>query len=309
VDRGILPEAVRYRPQVWVLAMVVGIAAGTSLVGGLVAAVRPSRVRPAVALSETGVRRRVGPVRVVLGGVLVAGGAALSVPVARLQADRAASTSVLVMLALCLGIGLIGPVILRAVSRLARAPMGALGGSGVIAVDNLGAASKALSGALVPLVLAVAFATVQVALHTTPPHVTGVPEPAAGPWLDYSGTAVYCAFAAVAALNTLITVGIGRRRELAVTRLAGATRGRVLGIVVCEAVLVTATALVLAAGVAGTVLAPMLHTAQHTWLPYLPPWYLAGAVGGALALVAAGTLGPAAVLTARSAIEAVDPAG
>jgi putative ABC transport system permease protein len=41
-------------------------------------------------------------------------------------------------------------------------------------------------------------------------------------WLDYSGTALYPAFAAVDALSTLMTVIIGRRRDLTVIQFAGA---------------------------------------------------------------------------------------
>jgi putative ABC transport system permease protein len=183
------------------------------------------------------------------------------------------------------------------------------GGTGVLAADNVAVRAKALSGALVPLVLAVGFATIKVAAHTTAAHVTGTPDPAADVWLDYSGTAVYAAFAAVAALNTLVTVMLSRRGEIAATRLAGATRGRVLGVVACEALILTGTGLLAAAGVAVATLTPLLHSALGTWSPYLPLSYLATGVLAVAALVGLGTVLPAALLTRRPAIEAaeVDP--
>jgi putative ABC transport system permease protein len=198
---------------------------------------------------------------------------------------------------MCVGVGVLGPVLLRSVVVVVR-PLTA--GSARLAVDNVGAMSRALSGALVPLVLVIAFAAAKVAMHTTPAHRTGATEPAGELWTDYSGTVVYCTFAAIAALNTLITVLVGRQRDLAVAQLAGGTRRRVLAVVICEAVLVTATALVLAAGIAIATLLPILRT-----VPYVPPAYLV--VGGLLtaAVVAAGMVGPAAVLTRRRPVTVV----
>jgi putative ABC transport system permease protein len=89
------------------------------------------------------------------------------------------------------------------------------------------------------------------------------------------------------------------RRDLAVTRLAGGTKGRVLGIVFCEALVVTGTSLGVAAVVAMTTLSPILHTA------WMPASYL---VTGALltaALVLAGTVVPAAAGMRRPAVELV----
>jgi putative ABC transport system permease protein len=177
------------------------------------------------------------------------------------------------------------------------------GATGRLAADNLAVRAKALSGALVPLTLAIAFGAVKVLSHTTTAHVTGVSEPAADLWTDYSGTSVYVAFAAVAALNTLITVVLAGRRDLAVAQLAGGTRGRVLGVVICEALLVTGTALLVAAVVAGTTLLPMLHSALGTWMPWMPAHYLAAGVLGVAALVLAGTALPAALAMRRPPIE------
>jgi putative ABC transport system permease protein len=198
---------------------------------------------------------------------------------------------------MCVGVGILGPVLLRSVVVMAR-PLTA--GSARLAVDNVGAMSRALSGALVPLVLVIAFAAVKVAMYTTPAHRTGATEPAGQLWTNYSGTVVYCTFAAIAALDTLITVMVGRGRDLAVAQLVGGTRRRVLAVVICEAVLVTATALVLAAGIAIAMLLPLLRT-----VPYVPAAYLV--VGGLLAaaLVAAGMVGSAAMLTRRRAVTVV----
>jgi putative ABC transport system permease protein len=303
IRHGVLPDVVRFVPEPAVLPLVLGIVVATSVVGGLIAAIRPARVRPATALTETATGRRAGGrVRITLGLLLLAAGAVLASVISNFP-EQADDAGFIVMLAMCVGVGLLGPVILRAAAWVARPALRLAGGSGLLAADNVAALSRALSGALIPLVLSIAFAAVKVAAHTTTAHVTGSTDPASDLWMDYSGTAVYSAFAAVAALNTLITVNIGRRRDLAVTQLAGATRRRVLGVVVAEALVVTATALVLATLVTVVTLLPLIHTSLDTWMPAVPAPYLVAAVLATATLVAAGTVAPSAVLTRRPPIE------
>jgi putative ABC transport system permease protein len=298
---GVLPAAVTFSPAPAVLPGVIGVAIVTSVLGALAAAVRPARIRPARALTEAATRRPgIGAFRVLVGAALVIAGVVLSVVIAHSDPEQAGEQAFFVMLAMCVGVGMLGPVLLRVVVSRVR-PFA--DGTVRLAVDNVAAASRALSGALVPLVLVVAFAAVKVAAHTTPAHRTGLREPAGELWTDYSGTAVYCAFAAIAAVSTLLTGIVGRQRDLAVTQLAGGTRRRVLAVVACEAVLVTGTVLVLAAGIALAVVVPILRS-----VPYLPLSYLF--TGGLLtaAVVAAGTVAPAAVLTRRAPISVVGAA-
>jgi putative ABC transport system permease protein len=179
------------------------------------------------------------------------------------------------------------------------------GDTGRLAGDTIAVKAKALSSALVPLTLAIAFAAVKVIILKTTEHTTGTAPAAADRWLEYSGTSVYAAFAAVAAVNTLVTVVLSRRRDLAVTQLAGATRGRALTVVVCEALLVTGTALVVGAAVAAITTLPLLHTALGTWTPWMPASWLLTGVAGTAALVLAGTALPAALALRRPPIEVV----
>jgi len=306
VAHGVLPDAVGFTPNLAMLPVVVGIVVATSVPGGLIAAIRPARVRPATALTEAAARPPAARVRTALGLLLVGVGVVLSVVLAAAFADQAADAGFFVILALCVGVGLLGPVVLRAAAWVIGPALQLAGGSGRLALDNVAVLSRALSGALIPLVLAVAFAGVKVAAHTTAAHVTGESDPAWSVWMDYSGTAIYAGFAAVAALNTLLTVTVGRHRDLAITQLAGATRQRLVGVVICEAVIVVVTALALAAFVAAVTLVPLLASELNTWLPYVPAPYLVAGLVGTAAVVAAGTVAPAAVLTRRPAIEAVE---
>lgn len=304
----VVPDTVRFTPHLVALPIAVGVELATSVGGTLVAAVRISRVRPARALTETATgRRRVGRVRTALGLLLVVAGLVLSAVLAALAPDQAENAAFFVMLAECVGTGLLGPLVLSAVSRALR-PAGRRG-LVRIALDDLTTMARALSGALVPLVLAAAFAAVKVASHTTAAHVTGIADPAVDRWIDYSGTAVYCAFASVAALSCVITVLVGRRGNLAAAQLAGATRQQVVGWVAVQALIVTATALLLAAVAAGATLVPVLHQGLGVWLPYLPPATLVAGVLLVGAVVAVGMVLPAAVLTRRPPVEVVRIAG
>jgi len=298
---GVVPTAVAFRFSAVAWPAALGVALGAGVLGALAAAVRPARVRPAVALTETAVPRRTfGPVRTGLGVLLAVGGTVLAVAASTLSADQAEDLGLLVVLALCVGAGLLGPALLRVAAPLAR-PFGRVG---ALAADNVAVRARALSAALVPLVLSVGFAAIKITAHTTAAHVRGTADPAADIWLDYSGTAVFVAFAAVAAVNALITLVLSRRGELAALRLAGATRGRVLGVLTCEALVVTGTALLAAACVAAVTLLPLLHGALGTFLPYLPAGWLAAFVLGVFGLVALGMVAPAAVLLRQPAIEA-----
>ena len=297
---GVLPTAVAFRFSAVAWPAALGVALGAGVLGALAAAVRPARVRPAVALTETAVPRRTfGPVRTGLGVLLAVGGTVLAVAASTLSADQAEDLGLLVVLALCVGAGLLGPR-LRVAAPLAR-PFGRVG---ALAADNVAVRARALSAALVPLVLSVGFAAIKITAHTTAAHVRGTADPAADIWLDYSGTAVFVAFAAVAAVNALITMVLSRRGELAALRLAGATRGRVLGVLTCEALVVTGTALLAAACVAAVTLLPLLHGTLGTFVPYLPAGWLAAFVLGVFGLVALGTVAPAAALLRQPAIEA-----
>ncbi|SHN32190.1 FtsX-like permease family protein [Cryptosporangium aurantiacum] len=297
VTHDVVSATVTFEAHPAAFPIALAITLGTSVVGALIAAIRPSRVRPAVALTDTAApRRQLGPIRTLLGLLFVAGGVAGSIVISGLDADAAEQSAFFVLLAMCVGAGLLAPALLRVTAPLALL----LGPIGRLAADNLAARARSYSGALVPLVLAAAFALIKIAAHTTAEHVTGRPQPASDVWLDYSGTAVYTVFAAVAALTTLITVVLGRRRELALLRLAGATRASALGVVVCEALIVTVTGLLVAAGAAAATLLPMLPTA-----PYVPSGVVVAGVLGTALVVGAGMVAPALGVMRRPAIASV----
>ncbi|MFG2227760.1 FtsX-like permease family protein [Streptomyces sp. NPDC048644] len=100
-------------------------------------------------------------------------------------------------------------------------------------------------------------------------------------WANNVMAAVLGGFAAIAAANTLVMTVLDRRREVALLRLSGTTRGQVRRMMRWEALLVGATGLLVGAGIAWTTLVPLTRGLTGA-APHVP-------VGAALAL-GAGTL-------------------
>jgi putative ABC transport system permease protein len=304
---GLVPQAVRFLPDPVAAPIALGIELGASVLGASVAAIRTSRLAPRLALTEVARgRRRIGRLRIGLGVLLVVGGVGLSVVLSGFVPDQAADAAVFIMLAECIGVGLLGPLLLRFVAAGLRPAL--TDGLPRVAVDDLATMTRSLSGALVPLVLAAAFAVVKIAGHTTGARVAGVPDPAADLWIDYFGTGVYSGFAAVAALTCFVTVVAGRRRDLAALQLAGATRRDLARILWVQTLIISATALVLAAAVAGATLVPILHAELGRWLPYVPAGVVAAGVLVVGGVVAAGMVVPATCMTRRPPTEVVEVA-
>ena len=302
VAHDVAPDPVAFHAHPAAVPVALAVTLPTSLLGALLAAIRLSRARPAAAMGDTAAPpRRIGVVRTVAGLLCAAGGGYAGRLIATMDAEDAGGSAFIVMLAMCAAAGLLGPVLLRLGAPLALI----FGRTGAIAAGNLRVRARSLSGALVPLVLATSFATVKVAMHTTVAHRTGVDESRDVLWLDYSGTAVYTAFATVAALATLVTVTMSRRSEFATVRLAGATRAHALRIVACEAFVVVVTALAAAVGAAAALLVPLLRASLGVTVPYLPVGAVLGGVLGVVAVVGLGTVLPAAALLRRPPLEAV----
>jgi putative ABC transport system permease protein len=298
---GVLPDEVHFAPRLSALPIVVGIEVLASLAGGFVASSRTARIPPAAALTETAVGRRSAPVRTFAGLALVVAGCVLSVALARLAPDQAGDAAFFVMLAECVGAGLLGPRILRLGAAALRPVLPP--GVSRIAVDNVTVLAGPLSGALVPLVLSLAFAIVKVAGHTTTTAVTGVAAAAPELWGDYAGTAIYSAFAAVAALNCFITVQVGRGRDLALLQLLGGDRVTLVRMAAVEAAIVAGAAVSWAVAVAAVTLMPILHTSLDVWLPRIPVQLVAAGFALVAAVVAAGMVAPAAVLMQHPATQ------
>ncbi|MCZ2830982.1 ABC transporter permease [Modestobacter sp. VKM Ac-2986] len=141
------------------LLVTVLVVAGAAVAAGLLAARRPARIRPAEALREASLAgSRLGPARWVLGLTALAGSVPLAIVSATVPGELGMGLAATVVLTLLLAIGLLGPVVAGAVSRLARPVLDRFGAPGRLAAANGRTNARRLGSAITPLVMAVAFA-------------------------------------------------------------------------------------------------------------------------------------------------------
>ncbi|MFI6346359.1 FtsX-like permease family protein [Streptomyces sp. NPDC050560] len=171
-DRGAVPEAVRVHVSALPLAAAVVIGLLTALGAGWAAGRRPARAKPGQALFEASVERlRPGPVRTALGvGALVGGGFLTGVS-ASATGDDAAGAALGVVMLFMLAVALLGPLVARLSAGLFGLPLRGAGPAAALAAANSRTNARRLASAITPIVLAMAFASTLVFMHTSENHV------------------------------------------------------------------------------------------------------------------------------------------
>ncbi|MFD7297966.1 FtsX-like permease family protein [Streptomyces sp. NPDC059897] len=172
-DRGAVPQAVELHVSWIPLAAAVGTGLLTALGAGWIAGRRPARIKPGQALAEASVERlRPGAIRTVLGLAALGGGSALAGVAATTGGADAANASLGVVMLFMLAVALLGPL----VARLCAAIFGLLlrggGASASLAAANSRTNSRRLASAITPIVLAMAFASTLVFMHTSESRVS-----------------------------------------------------------------------------------------------------------------------------------------
>ncbi|MFI2610373.1 FtsX-like permease family protein [Kitasatospora sp. NPDC018619] len=117
----------------------------------------------------------------------------------------------------------------------------------------------------------------------------------AGDWANSVMAGVLGGFAAITAANTLVMTVLDRRREVALLRLAGATRRQVRGMMRWEALLVAAAGLLLGSAIAWITLVPIARGLAGT-APYVPPGTAVPLAASAVLLCLVATALPARAL-------------
>ncbi|MFD3697696.1 FtsX-like permease family protein [Streptomyces sp. NPDC058646] len=166
--RGAVPAAVELSASWIPLVSAVAIGLATALLSGWAAARRPARIRPGQALAAAAVERvRPGWIRTPLGIAALAGGAACAGLAASGSGSDAADASLGVVMLFMLAVALLGPLIARACAAVLGLPLRLGGASGVLAAANSRAHARRLASAITPIVLAMAFSSTLVFLHTS----------------------------------------------------------------------------------------------------------------------------------------------
>ncbi|MFE2281457.1 FtsX-like permease family protein [Streptomyces sp. NPDC059454] len=170
-DRGAIPRAVDLHVSGLPLLAAVVMGLLTALGAGWTAGRRPARIKPGQALSEASVERlRPGLIRTLLGVGALVGGAILTGVSANSAGDDAAGAALGVVMLFMLAVGLLGPLVARLCAGLFGLPLRGAGPAAELAAANSRTNARRLASAITPIVLAVAFASTLVFMHTSETH-------------------------------------------------------------------------------------------------------------------------------------------
>ena len=109
-------------------------------------------------------------------------------------------------------------------------------------------------------------------------------------WVNYLLVAMIIGYTVVSLVNTLVIATGERRREFALQRLIGSTRGQILRMMSVEAILIAVSGVLLGTAVAGATLLAFGIALDGRPLPDGPPWIYLAVVGAAGLLTLAATL-------------------
>ncbi|MFG2879157.1 FtsX-like permease family protein [Streptomyces sp. NPDC048337] len=166
--RGAIPAPVELTVSWIPLVSAIGIGLVTALLAGWTAARRPARIRPGQALAAAAVERlRPGWIRTPLGLAALAGGSVCAGLAATGTGEDAANASLGVVMLFMLAVALLGPLIARACAAVLGLPLRAAGAPGELAAANSRTHARRLASAITPIVLAMAFSSTLVFLHTS----------------------------------------------------------------------------------------------------------------------------------------------
>ncbi|MFF8933903.1 ABC transporter permease [Streptomyces paradoxus] len=172
-DKGAVPEPVRLAVSWIPLTVTTGAVLVTALLAGYTAAHRSSRIKPGQALSEASVERLLpGWIRTPLGVAAAAGGFVCAGLAASESGEDAANAALGVVMLFMLAVALLGPLIARACASLFGLPLRGAGAPAALAAANSRTNARRLASAITPIVLAMAFSSVLVFLHTSEERVT-----------------------------------------------------------------------------------------------------------------------------------------
>jgi len=111
-------------------------------------------------------------------------------------------------------------------------------------------------------------------------------------WVNYLLVGMIVAYTAISVVNTLVLATARRRREFALLRLTGSTRGQVLRMMSMEGVLIAVIGIMLGTAVSATALVPFSVAASGSLMPSGPWWIYPAVIGTAFVLALTATLLP-----------------
>ncbi len=217
-----------------------GAGFGVTVLGSFLGAL-PAARRRAVSVPGRG--------RVVAAVVLLLAGLSCGVVTATVMKGKGADamqTAGQASIWFAIGLALLSPWLLRLVTAALAGPLRVLAGAaGELAATNMRRQSRRMSGAVMPVILFTGITTATVTVQSIEDRAAAGTPPdevqKSVQTLNYVVVAMIVLFVAVMLVNTLLAATGHRRPEFGRQRLAGATPGQVLAMVVAESLLLTVT--------------------------------------------------------------------
>jgi putative ABC transport system permease protein len=125
-----------------------------------------------------------------------------------------------------------------------------------------------------------------------------------GAWVNYLLVAMILGYTVISLVNTLVIATGERRREFALLRLIGSTRGQIIRVVTVEAILVAVCGVLLGTAVAAATLAAFGAALTGSPAPDGPLWIYLTVIAAAAALTLAATLVTARLVLRSRTVEA-----
>ncbi|MFI6944395.1 ABC transporter permease [Streptomyces sp. NPDC050418] len=167
-EKGAVPEAVQLSVSWIPLVSAIGAVLLTALLAGYAAARRASRIKPGQALGEASVERlRPGWIRTPLGVGALVGGFFFARLAASETGEDAANAALGVVMLFMLAVALLGPFVARGCAALFGLFLRGAGAPGSLAAANSRTNARRMASAITPIVLAMAFASTLVFMHTS----------------------------------------------------------------------------------------------------------------------------------------------
>jgi putative ABC transport system permease protein len=206
-----------------------------------------------------------------------------------------------------IGLALLAPALIRAVTATLAGVLKRLGASGYLTVVNVRQRTQQMSGALIPMILVTSISTGTLYMQSIE-NSTGIPmssDDKGVATLNYVVVGMVCVFAAIMMVNSLIAATIYRRREFGQQRLAGSTPPQVLGMVSIEDALLLVTGLVFGTVSGLLTVVPYNIARTHSVMPNSSIGIYLGIAGTVVVLTLAAGIGAARRAIRTPAVEAV----
>ncbi|MFD7032251.1 FtsX-like permease family protein [Streptomyces sp. NPDC059917] len=157
IATGAIPATLERTAGIFPMAAAVAVTLCGAWVAARITGRRIARIRPSEALAEAAVERgRPARTRIVIGTLLLAGGAVLVAVLSTLRTEPASTpVTFLAVVVLAGAVSLLGPLLVRAAAALLSGPLELIGANGRLATANLRGNATRMASAVTPIALLV----------------------------------------------------------------------------------------------------------------------------------------------------------